>query len=68
MNEVWIARYLTYHHPGEEEFPTLEEAIGFLAWGEEAGRLAGMAIIAPDGSVALDGERLDRALAERLDA
>lgn len=62
----WTARYVRYHQPGEEECDTRDEAIGFLAWGEEAGTLAGLEIVAPDGSVALGGSELDRAMTEHL--
>jgi hypothetical protein len=62
----WTARYLRYHHPGEEKFDTLDEAVGRLAWGEEEGALAGVEIVAPDGTVVLEGKALDQAMAKHL--
>lgn len=46
---IWIAKYMRYRFPGEEECDSLEEAIRFLYWGEENGHLAGVEIIGPDG-------------------
>lgn len=62
----WTARYMRYHQPGHAECDTLDEAIGVLAWGEEEGEMAGVEIVAPDGSVALEGDELDQAITKHL--
>ena len=46
---AWSARYWRYRCRGEEECGSLEEAINFLYWGEEAGTLSGDSIVGPDG-------------------
>jgi hypothetical protein len=63
----WTARYMRFHAPGQQGFASLDEAVGFLAWQSEDGELAGLDVLAPDGSVALAGEALDQAMARRLD-
>lgn len=68
MSGQWTARYVRYGQSGEEGHDTLGEAVGFLAWGQEEGALAPVDVVAPDGSVALAGDELDRAMAERLGA
>lgn len=66
--EPFKARYMRYSAPGEEEFGSLDEAVGFLAWGWEAGNLAEVEIVDPGGNVVLTGAELFDRMMARLGA
>lgn len=68
MSAVWIARFMRFQEPGQQEFDSLGVAVAFLAEESESGKLAGVDILAPDGSVALAGDDLDRAITDYEDA
>ncbi|MFJ4925234.1 hypothetical protein [Streptomyces sp. NPDC088736] len=60
---VYRARYWRYSKRGEKECGTLDEAVTFLAYSlYDYGELSPADIVAPDGTVALEGE----ALTERM--
>jgi hypothetical protein len=48
---VWVARFMRFHRPDEEECDSLEEAIHFLWWGEGQNYLSGTEIVGPDGQL-----------------
>lgn len=45
----WIAKYIRYGSHGQEECDSLNEAINYLHWGQEAGNHSGVGIVGPDG-------------------
>lgn len=47
---TWIAQYARYFDRDQEDCESLQEAINYLYWGEEAGVLRGLAIVGPDGN------------------
>lgn len=58
--QVWVAVYWRYHSRSEEECFSLEEAVQYLAGGEEYGSLSSEAIRCPDGSVYTRDDLPDR--------
>lgn len=60
------ARYWRYFAEEEEECDSLDDAVGYLAWGWEAGQLAQEDIVGPDGEVVLSGAELFDRMMERL--
>lgn len=62
-DDTYKARYWQHSRQREEECPTLDEAVTFLAYGlYDYGRLSPAAVVGPDGTVVLEGE----ALTERM--
>ena len=62
MSEAtYKARYWQNAIQHEEECPTLDEAVVFLAYGVyDYGRLAPADVVGPDGTVVLEGDELER--------
>jgi hypothetical protein len=58
---VWTLRYMRYHSAGEYTAQTFQEAVSVAMGYIEDGWAAPVEIIAPDGSVAADGDWLDTA-------
>jgi hypothetical protein len=59
---AYTARYWRYHSEGQEECDSLEEAVAFLANGQDSGNLSAQDILGPDGAVVLEGDELDRSI------
>ncbi|EFE65727.1 predicted protein [Streptomyces viridosporus ATCC 14672] len=65
-DETYKARYWRYYSEQEEECDTLDEAVAFLSNGWERGNLSEIAVIGPDGTTALSGERLHQRMMSLL--
>ncbi|WP_330328154.1 hypothetical protein [Streptomyces pseudovenezuelae] len=65
-NTTYTAHYWRHHVKDSEEFPSLDQAVGFLANGWADADLSQISVIAPDGSVALDGQELLDAMQTHL--
>src|SRR5512139_2591762 len=55
--QVWHAIYWRFHSKSEDEFFSLDEAVGFLSHGEGYGELSAEAITTPDGGQ-IEGDEL----------
>lgn len=62
----WVAVYKRYFSEYRADCSSLEEALGFLYWGQGDGQLAANAIIEPSGHV-IEGHQLDKALSDYED-
>jgi hypothetical protein len=66
--DTYKARYWRYSKRYEEECPTLDEAVTFLAYGcMDTGACAAADVVSPDGTVVLEGEELFQRMFALLD-